>query len=210
VKVMIVGATGSVGRHAVTYALEVGHDVTALAREPARVATRHERLVVVEGDVLDPDSLRNAVAGSEAVVSCLGTKNPLDATTRSHGTRNIIDAMNAERVRRLVVMSAVGAHDSRAEARRYSFVFGGLIMPTLLRRSFGDMTKMEEAVRAGGTEWVIVRPVELADEPGEGPARVGLDGIPAGKAVPKARVAEFMVEQLVHDDYLGKAPSLYG
>jgi putative NADH-flavin reductase len=69
VEVLIIGATGGTGRQLVEQALTVGHEVTALVRDPEKIRARHERLRVVQGDILDFNSLDLAVAGQEAVVS---------------------------------------------------------------------------------------------------------------------------------------------
>ena len=48
------GATRGIGRHVVELALQSGHRVTALARDPAALAIRDDRLRVVQGDATDP------------------------------------------------------------------------------------------------------------------------------------------------------------
>jgi NADPH:quinone reductase-like Zn-dependent oxidoreductase len=73
-RVLIVGATGGTGRHLVAQALERGHLVTALARDPSALRIEHPRLRVVSGNVLDYASVEAAVRGQEAVVSALGHK----------------------------------------------------------------------------------------------------------------------------------------
>lgn len=50
-KIVVFGATGGAGRELVSQALQAGHEVTAVARDPASVSVRHERLTVVQGDV---------------------------------------------------------------------------------------------------------------------------------------------------------------
>jgi uncharacterized protein YbjT (DUF2867 family) len=209
-KVLVVGATGKIGRHAVDEALEHGHDVTALTRDRERITPQHDRLRVVEGDIRAVEAVDAAVRGQDAVISCLGTTDRHDATLRADGVRNVIRAMRSEGVRRLVVMSALGVGDSRDEVRRYSFFFGRVIMPLFLRRPFGDMARMEEEARQSGLDWVIVRPTELSDEAPTRPPRAELSGEGKGKPVPRAAVASFMVEQLASDTYVGKSPSLYG
>src|SRR2546421_62660 len=66
-RLLVVGATGSLGRLAVVEAVQRGHDVTALVRDPAR-ANLPELGGKVRGDVLDPVSLGPAVEGRDAVL----------------------------------------------------------------------------------------------------------------------------------------------
>jgi putative NADH-flavin reductase len=51
-KIAIFGATGTIGREVTLEALERGHDVTAVLRDPARLDLRQKRLATVKGDVL--------------------------------------------------------------------------------------------------------------------------------------------------------------
>src|SRR5713226_7091416 len=93
-RVLIVGATGGTGRQLVEQALERGHVVTALARDPSALRVEHPRLTVVRGNVLDYPSVEAAVRGQDAVLSALGHKQFFRPTrTLSEGTRNLLHAM---------------------------------------------------------------------------------------------------------------------
>ena len=71
-KIVVFGATGTVGRHIVDRALLQGHEVTAFARNTASVALSHPRLTIVEGDVLLAQDVLSAVAGQEAAIVAIG------------------------------------------------------------------------------------------------------------------------------------------
>ena len=74
--------------------IEQGHMLTAFARDPARVDIKHANLEVIQGDVLDPASVKKAVQGHDAVLCSLGAGG--NGAVRSEGTRNIIHAMEDE------------------------------------------------------------------------------------------------------------------
>ena len=67
-KVLIIGATGSTGRILLEKALEQGHQVTALARNPSAIAPREYCPRVLGGNVLDPEAVEAVVAGQDAVL----------------------------------------------------------------------------------------------------------------------------------------------
>ena len=69
---LILGATGGTGRALVEQALEQGYTVTAFARDPSQVRTTHPNLRTVKGDILDYDSVENAIRGQDAALSALG------------------------------------------------------------------------------------------------------------------------------------------
>lgn len=76
-KLLLFGATGGTGRKLVEQALELGHSVTAFARDPGKVKITHWNLRVVKGDILEPASVTAAVQGQDAVLSALGIKLPI-------------------------------------------------------------------------------------------------------------------------------------
>jgi uncharacterized protein YbjT (DUF2867 family) len=208
-RVLVIGATGNLGTEVVRQALEAGHDVTGLARNPSAIAIEHDSLRVTSGDVKDAASLEQAIADQDAVISCLGTKDRKDSTLRSDGARSTIAAMREHGVKRLIVFSAFGVGDSAAQLKRKSFLFGRIIQPLLLKAPFEDMAKMEEEVRASGLDWTIVRPSALTKKAATGAVKAAVeDGETVGGSIPYADVASFMVEQLASDRYVGKAPAI--
>lgn len=66
--IVVYGATGEVGSHIVQEALERGHRVTAVSRNPGKIASRHDNLAVVKGDLLDKTSVTGIVAGKDVVI----------------------------------------------------------------------------------------------------------------------------------------------
>ncbi len=62
-KLIIFGATGTIGKHLVEQALNLGHSVTAFTRSPQKIERQHPRLSIAQGDVLDHDSVKKAVKG---------------------------------------------------------------------------------------------------------------------------------------------------
>jgi hypothetical protein len=66
--ILIYGATGKIGSLAVVEALERGHHVTAVSRDPTQIELRHEYLAAVSGDLLDSDSIRLLAVGQDVVI----------------------------------------------------------------------------------------------------------------------------------------------
>jgi len=120
-RLLIVGATGGTGRQLVAQALERGFAVTALARNPAKLAIEHERLTVARGDVLDAASVEAAMRCQDAVLCALGHRPRLYPTRiLSRGTDNIVRAMEACGVRRLVCETSLGIGDSAGRAHKWA------------------------------------------------------------------------------------------
>ncbi|HRI69283.1 MAG TPA: NAD(P)H-binding protein, partial [Polyangium sp.] len=115
-KVLIIGATGPTGRELTAQALDEGHDVRVLVRNPGAVSIWSPRLEVVQGDVRDWKTVGPAMAGMNAVLSALGTGSDLRKTTLySDGAKSILWAMAESAVRRLVCVTSGGTIDDPGE-----------------------------------------------------------------------------------------------
>jgi NAD(P)H-binding len=102
VRLLVVGATGGLGRLVVAEGARRGHHVAALVRDPAR-AGLPEPVQMVRGDVLEPVSLDPAVQARDAVICALGNPSPRKPSTLlADGTRNLVEAMRRAGVPRLV------------------------------------------------------------------------------------------------------------
>jgi putative NADH-flavin reductase len=202
-KVLIIGATGATGKILMREALEQGHEVTALARNPSAVALEDHRLRVLQGNALDESSLEAAVAGQDAVLSALGTRSARPTTLFSESTHNVIGAMDKHGVRRLVCITGIGVGDSKGHV---GFLYDRIIRPFVVRNVYEDKERQEEAIEQSDLEWVIVRPAQLTDEPARGEYKVYLKGSYTATKISRADVADFMLAQLTDDTYVHKMP----
>jgi putative NADH-flavin reductase len=206
-KLLVFGATGGTGREIVAQALDQGHVVTAFVRNPAALTTKHERLKLAQGDVLDYPSVQAAVPGQEAVLSALGVRKLRKNTILSDGTKNLLRAMEQHGVKRFVCESSLGVGDSKGQL---GWVFNLFIIPLFLRNIFRDKEVQEQYIKQRNLDWIIVRPAALTSGPRTGVYRSGFsttDRTIRGK-VGRADVADFMLKQLTDDTYLRKTPGL--
>lgn len=109
-KIALIGATGFVGSAVLEELLRRQHQVTALARNPAKIAAR-EGLTVVQADAQDAAQVAKAVAGQEAVVNAY---NPGWTVPDIHdqfliGTRAIYAGVKQGGVKRLLVVGGAGS-----------------------------------------------------------------------------------------------------
>lgn len=206
-RVLMIGATGSLGVVITRHALAGGHAVTAMVRDPSRLAVNHSDLTAVTGDVLQLGTIDAPMCGQEAVICNLGTKPTRDAVTLfSHATEIILRAMQRHNVRRLICVTGVGAGDSKGHG---GFLYDRLMQPLLLRTMYEDKTRQEELVRRSDRDWVIVRPARLTH--GIQRRHYGVVTKMAGlqaSSISRADTAEFITSQLKLDKYLYKSPVL--
>jgi putative NADH-flavin reductase len=119
-KLLVFGATGGTGHEIVAQGLDQGHVVTAFVRNLAAITTKHEKLKLAQGDVLDYPSVQAAVQVQDAVLSALGVRKLRKNTILSDGTKSIIRAMEQHGVKRFVCESSLGVGDSKGQLSRCS------------------------------------------------------------------------------------------
>ena len=195
-KITIFGATGGTGKELVNQALEKKHEVTVFVRDPLKVANKKVR--IVHGDVRDGTSVIKAVKGADAILSALGVK-PGQKPVCAQGMKNIIAAMESEKVRRLIVVSVYGAGTPRAG-------FYAWLLRKIIPRLMKDKKEMERIIAASGLSWTIVTPTVLTMGAKTGKVRHGTSFIPRGlfPSVSRADVAGFMLSQIGSLAYVQK------
>lgn len=207
-KILVIGATGGTGRELVRQALERGYEVTAFVRTPSKFGIEHPKLRIMQGDVMDYDSVEAAVPGHDAVLSALGHKRYFGPShILSEGTGNILQAMEKQGVRRFVCETSLGIGGS---AGRMGLYYTFFTIPVILPFYFWDKCRQEQLIADSDTEWVIVRPGSLTNGPKRGEYRSGKDigSFLWTVRISRVDVADFMLNQLTADTNLGRAVSL--
>lgn len=176
-KIAIIGATGGTGRKVLERALELGHEVVAVARRPEGI-TSAEQLIIRQGDVFDVSSMAKAIAGTDVVISCIGptsnfslgngtSKGVLNVlaanfspgTVMSEGIPNIVAACQRAGVKRLVMQSGIGLSDGKELSAGNRWAIG--INRRIFSKAIKDKAIAEHAVQRSDLDWVIVRPAGL-------------------------------------------------
>ncbi|MFE2459669.1 NAD(P)-dependent oxidoreductase [Streptomyces sp. NPDC059402] len=192
-KLTVFGATGGIGQEIVRQALGAGHRVTAVVRDPARLSVTGEGLEVFRAQLGDPAAVRPAVAGRDAVLSGLGARSRKDAGVATRLTRTVLDAMRAEDVRRLLVVSAAPVGPAPREDGPVDRTVRGIVS-ALLKDVYVDLRAMEDEVARSGLDWTVVRPPRLRDKPLTGRYRTVVGGFPPkGRFAGRADVAHAML-----------------
>ena len=196
-KLTILGATGATGTCLVDQALAAGHDVTAVVRDPARLAVpARPQLRTVTADVMDPASITPAVAGADAVISAVGPRGTGPTTVIQDSVRSIIKAMQATGTRRLLQVSgSVVADEGESPYLRY--LLKPVARRTFLRHVCADMRRGEEEIRESDLDWTIFRPPSLTGKAAKGTYRTAIDrNLPHGFTISRADLASCMLTLL--------------
>lgn len=110
-KIALIGATGYTGTAVLNEALNRGHQVTAIARNPEKINVKHDNLTLKAADVYDVDALADILKGHDAVSSSFnaGWANPNLYTDFIKGSEGIQAATKKAGVKRLLVIGGAGS-----------------------------------------------------------------------------------------------------
>jgi nucleoside-diphosphate-sugar epimerase len=128
VKVLVTGASGFLGGHLVEELVKRGHQVVALVRESSdTLFLDYLGVEMRRGDLTDPPSLERATRGVEAVIHLaayytFSGKRQQYQRINVQGTRDLLEAMLANHVRRLIYCSSTEAIGPTGEGDRKSVV----------------------------------------------------------------------------------------
>ncbi|HEX6704249.1 MAG TPA: NAD(P)-dependent oxidoreductase [Albitalea sp.] len=172
-KIALVGPTGFVGSKVLAEALQRGHQVTALARNPSKLAA-HAGLTVVQGDATDVEQLARAVAGHDAVVSAYNAPRGTDDFRDRYlqGFQTVVEGVKRSGVKRLVMVGGAGS----------LFVAPGVQLcdtpqfPAEYRtEALAARDALKQITEERGLDWTFVSPAPLL-QPGPRTGRFRLGG----------------------------------
>jgi len=173
-KLALFGASGMIGQRILGEAIRRGHEVTAIVRDPKKIAERNPKLKVVEGNVLDAGSVAKVVAGHDAVIDAFGPgpSGPWQAVVDA--ARVLIEALPKGKVKRLLFVGGAG---SLEVSPGVDLIDAGKVPeewkpPAIAHRDALKLLKKE----GGDLEWTYFSPAAFI-QPGErtGKFRVGGD-----------------------------------
>ncbi|MFD9949342.1 NAD(P)-dependent oxidoreductase [Nonomuraea sp. NPDC059023] len=197
-KLTVYGATGGTGRLFVDQALREGHVVTAVARRPEAVTAEHPGLTVVAGDVMEAGTL-TIEPDCDSVVFLAGPARSGPPTVYSEGVPNVVGAMDAAGVKRLVlVTNGMMNGPSDTAAQRLTKI---VIRSLFLRTPYQDNVRVDRWIRDSPLDWTVVRPPRLLDSPARGAYRTAVDDcVRGGMSIGRADLADAVLRVLPDPD----------
>lgn len=197
-KLTIFGATGRVGSEILKLAIQDGHDVKVLVRNPEKLKVENPLLQVMTGNVLNADSVRAAISRSDAVISTVGTDG---TNTLSKSIPLILNAMKIENVKRIITIGTAGILQARvnpdiyryqsSESRRKSTLAAEDHLAAYLKLAESDV------------DWTIICPTYLPEGNRKGNYRIERNFLPEnGTSISIYDTADFAYAQLFTDEFL--------
>ncbi len=200
-KILVIGATGRLGRELVKHALDKDHMVTAFARNIEDLQIEHPNLRLVRGDVLYPTLIEAAIVGHDAVLSVIGLRKfsgPI--TLLSRGVRNIVEAMQKHDIPRLITVTGAGILQETEDR----MIMETLSFPPNLQNISLDHRRVFKLLQESQLDWTIVCPAFMVRRPATGNYITRENHYPTGalNEVPLADVADFITDEIRNNQFL--------
>jgi putative NADH-flavin reductase len=197
--ILIIGAYGGIGKNAVEIALEKGHYVTALVRNPAKLMLIHPNLKIVKGDIMHPETFENYLKNQDAIISAIGSKMNEPTTLYSEGNHNLLKAMKKMNIARAFFISAAAIEISPVQSFMVRLATK-YIVQKLFGWGYADQRVMEKLVKESNINWTIMRPPRLTNKPATGTYRIAINSfLKKCLSISRADVAGFMINNIANE-----------
>jgi putative NADH-flavin reductase len=163
-RIAIFGANGTIGHRIVSEALDRGHTVSAVVRDPASITRSHENLTVTTGDVLDPGGVSAVARGQDVLVSAVGGGDgPGHLAVIRPSAESLIAGLHAlgSGAPRLIMVGGAGSLRTADGSRVWDAP--GLPEPVLqIMHAHGDALEYLRG-EAGDVRWTNVSPAAVIE-----------------------------------------------
>lgn len=209
-KVAILGSTGFLGQVLLEKALQAGHQVRTLVRNPEKLGKFKAQVDYVQGNVFNADDVAKAVTGTEAVISTVGP-TPRDSNGPDVYRQAMVDLvgiLNEEGIKRYIHTGGAVLLGGENEHWTIGRRVGRFIMGITLKRFLASKEAEWAVLRASDLDWTLVRPPAITKGAPTGDQIVADDKHLASLKINVEDLAEFMLAQLTSSQWVGKAPLL--
>jgi len=208
-KLCVFGAGGRTGVEVVRYAHSLGFEVTAFVYHDMPKGFFPDGVSIQKGNVMDYDSVEEALRGADAVISALGHVKGTDPLMQTRGITNIVHAMKKHGIKRVLSLTGTGARvegDTPSIIDRLLNVLIKLVDPNRIR----DGLKHVEVLEESGLDFTIVRVLKLGNSNKECENYTLTDGGPAELQTSRKKVPKVLVDLINDKQYIAKQPIISG
>ena len=207
-RIVVLGATGNIGKNVVNQAIQGGHEVVAYVRRPEAVEQR-PGLTVIGGGLTDTDTATKAFTGADVVVCSVGPSLGFSTVFKRVNFMQtnlppIVAAAKAAGVKRFVLISAFGVGKT---AKKASFLTRS-VYRTAMNSIFTDKDRADATLKASELDWTIVYPVNLKETaalPSTTIKDLGdVSSVPGLPTLPFSNAAAAILQVATDNNYTGR------
>lgn len=196
-KILLLGATGRVGKQILDLLLEANHEVTVLVRDKQKLTNQHPLLNILQGNVLQKEDVRKAIEGIDGIISALNTD---ENETLSKSIQILIPLLEEFHIKRIVTIGTAGILESRVEPNTLRYLSSESKRKS--KTAATDHEKLYHLLNGSRLNWTIVCPTYLPDGKMTKNYRVSENFLPVdGKSISTGDTAHFAVNEFFEENY---------
>jgi len=208
-KLLIVGAAGKTGGEVVHCARAHGFEVVAFVYRARSNKYFPVDVVVKQGNIMDYDSVLEAIRGADAVISVLGHVKGSDPLMQTKGMVNVAKAMKETGIKRLLSLTGTGARVSGDTPSILDKVLNYVVARVDPER-IHDGIEHIKILRGSSLDWTVVRVLKLGKSNKEINKYKLSAGGPAELLTSRKKAARVLVDLVNNKEYIGQLPIISG
>ena len=208
-KLCVFGADGRTGVEVVNYAHSQGFEVVAFVYRDTTKISFPNGVSIKKGNVMDYDSVEDAIKGSDAVISVLGHIKGSDPLMQTRGISNIVHAMKDLGIKRVLSLTGTGA---RVEGDTPSVIdrFLNVLVKAIDPNRISDGLMHVKILKESGLDFTVVRVLKLSSRNKKYKNYTLTDGGPAELQTSRKKAARVLVDLINDRQYITKQPIISG
>ncbi len=205
--ITVFGASGAIGKLFIKKALDKGFNIRAYVRNFTKFNFTHQNLTAIRGELHDFDKIKKAISDVDAVISTLGPplKRKYDDFAVLKGHKNIITAMEMEKVKRFITIatpSVKSSEDKPSLLTKMPTIMAKLFFPS----AYKEIVQVGEVVKLSQLDWTIVRFIAPNNKYETGKVKVTFGDKKIRWGISRADIADFLVTQINDKQYIRSMP----
>lgn len=206
--ILVLGATGHLGKVLVKLLLDSNYYVVVLVRNSKKLTLTHNNLKIIQGDVTDTHDLSKAVSGVTVVISVLGhgfrTHFPIQKKTMAV----LLPLLEKNNIKRFITVTGAGL---RVKGDPYSFTaaFSEKLFYLVDPYRMSDAKNQQRLIEKSDLDWTVVRTPVHNNKQSETISSVGFTQAPLWRTLSRVAVSIFILKCIEKNQFIRKAPIIY-
>lgn len=206
--ILVLGATGHVGKVLVKLLLDKNYSVVVLVRNSKKLNLKHKNLTVIQGNVMDDNDLSNALFKVTIVISVLGhgfrTSFPIQEKTMI----KLFPLMEKNKIKRFITVTGAGL---KVEGDPYSCIanISEVLFNVLDPHRMSDAKSQQLLIEKTNLDWTVVRTPIHSNKDNEIISSAGFAQPPLWKTISRVALSKFIIDCIEKNQFIKKAPIIY-
>ena len=207
-RILLLGATGHLGKVLMKSLLKEGYEVVALVRSSSKVTISDRHLKVIPGDVTKSSDLDGALENIDVVISTLGHGFRTPYPIQEKALSVLIPLMEKKRVNRFITITGAGLV-VKSDPKSFLGAISSILFPFIDPYRISDAKAQQLILEKSKIDWTVVRTPIHNNRTDQKIVHVGLSQPMPWQTLSRAAISKFMVSCILDNTYIGKAPIIY-